>query len=86
MTAETTPAGWVVQLTTLGLPVEGKPDEVPGSTFQFFNVAEKQPEQAIEIARKTASAASQAPMRVVRPLSSAEIGALRLRPGQAQPA
>ena len=86
MTTKTTTAGWVVQLTILGLPDEGKPNEVSGSTFEFFNVAEKQPEQAIETARKTASAASQAPMRVVRPLSSAEIDALRLRPGQAKPA
>jgi hypothetical protein len=87
MTTRTAAAGWVVQLTILGVAAEGtKSAAFPGSTFQFFNVAVGSADQAIEAARKSVGAPNDAPMRVVRALSSSEIAALKLRAGQVKPA
>lgn len=87
MTTTRAAAGWVVQLTVLGIGAEGtKSAELPGSNFQFFNVAVASSDQAIHLARKLAGAPNDAPMRVVRTLSSAEIAAIRLPAGQAKPA
>lgn len=81
--------GWVVQLTILarqqpGSGVRGAVPQMPVSKFQFWNVAVSPPEEAIAAARKQAGAPSDAPMRVVRALSAAEVAATSLRAGQAK--
>ena len=92
MTDKTSPAGWVVQLTIPGEPiilVEGSRWRTPMSTaptFHFFNVAIGSPEKALEAARKTAGASDEAPVRVVRALSSSEIASINLPAGEAKPA
>ena len=55
-------------------------------TFQFFNVAIGSADKAVEAARKKARASDDAPMRVVRELSTAEIESINLRAGEAKPA
>jgi hypothetical protein len=88
MTDKASPAGWVVQITIPGTAtgiwrgsaLEGAP------SFQFFNVAVGAADKAIEVARKKAGASPEAPMRVVRQLSSAEIDSIGLRSGEAKAA
>lgn len=85
-------AGWVVQITIPGIeiiPPEGskwRPATTTAPTFQFFNVAISSADKAVEAARKKAGASSEAPMRVVRELSSAELASINLRVGEAKPA
>jgi len=55
-------------------------------TFQFFNVAIGSAEKAVEAARKKAGASNEAPIRVVRALSSSEIASINLPAGEAKPA
>jgi hypothetical protein len=92
MTDKASAAGWVVQLTIPGEPIvlaEGSRWRTPVSTaptFQFFNVAISSEDKAVEAARKKAGALPEAPMRVVRALSSAEIASIDLRAGEAKPA
>ena len=92
MTDKASAAGWVVQLTIPGEPIvlaEGSRWRTPVSTaptFQFFNVAISSADKAVEAARKKAGASDDAPMRVVRELSSAEIASINLRAGEAKPA
>lgn len=90
MVGKPTPAaGWVVQLTIIAqqAPISGVRGAVPPTpvcTLQFWNVAVGDPEQAVAAARKKAGAPSDAPMRVVRALSAAEVAALGLRQGEAK--
>jgi hypothetical protein len=73
MSDKASAAGWVAQLT------------IPGS-FRFFNVAIGSADKAVDAARKKAGASDDAPMRVVRELSAAEIQTIKLRAGEAKPA
>jgi hypothetical protein len=92
MTEKTSAAGWVVQITIPGVPIiqaEGtkwRPATSTAPTFQFFNVAIASAEKAVEAVRKSVGASAEAPLRVVRALSPAEIDVLRLRVGEAVPA
>jgi hypothetical protein len=92
MTEKTTAAGWVVQLTTPGSPIvqpEGskwRPTVISSPTFQFFNVAIGSADKAVAAVRKKLGASEEAPMRVVRPLSAAEVDSIALRAGDTKPA
>ena len=85
-------AGWVVQITIPGIPIvqaEGspwRPAMTTAPTFKFFNVAIGSADKAVEAARKKANASEEAPMRVVRALSAAEIATIPLRDGETKPA
>jgi len=93
MTDKVSPAGWVVQ-ATIAAPLTEGGSQWLGTTapsapaFQYFNVAIAAPDAAIEAtAKQLAEAEAQAvEMRVVRPLSSAEIVAAGLKSGEAKPA
>ncbi|HKZ95447.1 MAG TPA: hypothetical protein VJ045_00545 [Hyphomicrobiaceae bacterium] len=78
MTDKSSPAGWVVQISTQTR------EDAP--KFAFFNVAIGAADKAIEAARKRAGAADDARIAVVRQLSSAEIAAINLRTGEVKPA
>ena len=92
MTEKTSAAGWVVQLTIPGVPIiqpEGakwRPAMSTNPTFQFFNVAIGSAEKAVEVVRQALGASAEAPLRVVRALSSAEIDTIPLRAGETKPA
>ena len=89
MKEKTSAAGWVVELTIAGTPVTASQAHAiaPASpSYQFFNVAIGSPDKAIEAARKKAHATADAPMRVIRQLSPAEVHSIKLRAGDAKPA
>lgn len=92
MTDKTSAAGWVVQLTIPGVPIiqaEGskwRPAMSTNPSFQFFNVAIGSADKAVEVVRKNLGASAEAPLRVVRALSAAEISSIPLRAGEAKPA
>jgi hypothetical protein len=83
-------AGWVVQLTVPGAAVEGSrwrgPPVQKAPSFQFFNVAIGSADEAVEAVRHKVRASEEAPIRVVRALSIAELAATGLRSGQIKPA
>ena len=83
-------AGWVVQLTVPGAALEGgglRGPAVQGApSFQFFNVAIGSADEAVEAVRHNVKAAEDAPIRVVRSLSVAELASIGLRSGQIKPA
>jgi hypothetical protein len=72
-------AGWVIEVVTLkqggGSPL-----------YRYFNVAIAEATQAVEAVRKLRAAVQANRVEAVRPLSSGEIAALRLRAGQVKPA
>lgn len=88
MTEKSPPAGWVVQIV---IPTESATRGVEwiGATlpdapsFKYFNAAFVVAGKAIEAARQLAAAGEGS---VVRALSSAEIAALGLQPGEVKPA
>jgi hypothetical protein len=92
MTEKTSPTGWVVQITIPGVPIiqaEGskwRPAMSTAPTFEFFNVAISSADKAVEVVRKSVGASAEAPLRVVRALSTAEINSIPLRAGEAKPA
>jgi hypothetical protein len=87
-------SGWVVQITIppaatakpaspgtrFGRAVVGAP------SFKYFNVAIAAPSKAIEATNKHWVEAGDLEASAVRALSSSEIAALRLRPGEVKPA
>jgi hypothetical protein len=88
MSEKTPPAGWVVQIVVparsasrgaewIGATVPDAP------SFKYFNAALAVAGEAIEAARQLAAAGDGS---VVRALSSAEIAALGIKPGDVRPA
>ena len=55
-------------------------------SFQFYNVAIGSADEAVEAVRHKAGVAKDAPIRVVRSLSVAELASIGLRSGQLKPA
>lgn len=92
MTEKTSPAGWVVQVTTPGLPsLTASPSNLLSGllgppSFEYFNVAIVAPGKAVEATTKHLTAAKDREARVVRELSSAEIASLNLKAGEVVPA
>jgi hypothetical protein len=98
MTDRASPAGWVVQVTLAAPPPppskEGARwvgDKMPGApSFEYFNVAIVNPDQAIEATTKYLAKikadAGVGGASTVRKLSSAEVDALRLKAGEVKPA
>jgi PHB/PHA accumulation regulator DNA-binding domain len=95
MTEKTPPAGWVVQISTFAKPeqpVPGSPWRGVGGgllgapSFKYFNVAIGVAAKAIEATEKQLTGPDQGEASVVRALSSGEIAALALAPGQVKPA
>jgi hypothetical protein len=86
------PSGWVVQVTTPGKPsltrsISGRLSSVLGApSFEYFNVAIDTPDAAVAATTKQLTEGSEGEARVVRALSSKEIAALSLKPGQVAPA
>jgi hypothetical protein len=72
-------AGWVIEVVTL--MKDGGPP-----LYKYFNVAIAEVTEAVEATRKQRAAAQANRVEAVRPLSSGEIAALRLRAGQVKPA
>jgi hypothetical protein len=86
---KTTSAGWVVQLTVPGAAAQGsgwRAAVQKAPSFQFFNVAIGSADEAVEAVRHNVKAAEDAPIRVVRSLSIAELASIGLRSGQIKPA
>jgi hypothetical protein len=90
MTAKSSPAGWVVQLSIPGKSSESSmwrgPALADAPTFQFFNVAIAASDKAVEAARKKAGASEEIVMSAVRPLSASEVEFVGLKAGEARPA
>jgi hypothetical protein len=92
MNEKTTPAGWVVQVTTPGKPsltpsISGRLSSVLGApSFEYFNVAIVAPDDAVAATSKQLTQGSDREASAVRALSSKEIAALSLKPGQVAPA
>jgi hypothetical protein len=98
MTEKAPPAGWVVQVNVAAPLAQPKPDAVrwvgpavrDAPSFQYFNVAIADSATAIEATKKLMASADALAMdweaSAVRGLSSAEIGALGLKAGEAKPA
>jgi hypothetical protein len=74
MPNKASPAGWVVQVATLG-PEEAAP------LFRYFNVAMADADQAVAATRQKAGVTSATRVEAVRALSAAEIAALHLKTG-----
>jgi hypothetical protein len=87
MTDKSSPAGWVVQVTTPGLPsltpsAGGKLHDLLGPpSFEYFNVAIGAPAKAVEAATKQLAEGRDREARTVRALSSEEIAVLSLKAG-----
>ena len=90
MRDETTPAGWVVQLTIPAHTTPTRPDGTPwigpailgAPSFQYFNVAIADAEMAMEATRKHSGSDSGVIVGVVRALSAAEVAAIPLSLGE----
>jgi hypothetical protein len=90
------PDGWVVQVTIPAVPKPPKEGDVrwigaslqAAPTFRFFNVAIASADKAVEATSKHLAKTDPAEreMRAVRGLSTAEIAALKLKPGDLAPA
>jgi hypothetical protein len=93
MPDKASPAGWIVQVTVLAVVKprahgtysrEARLLDAP--TFRYFNVAVAEAEKAVEATRKHSAGADEGETCVARRLSSEEIAALRLKPGEVRPA
>ena len=93
MTSETSPAGWVVQVTVAAPPRQ--PDAkwsaiaaVGAPSFHYFNVAIAARTKAVEATAKhlAEGKAKEGEMSIVRGLSSKEVAALNLTAGEVKPA
>jgi hypothetical protein len=90
MRGETTPAGWVVQLTIPAHTTPPRPDGTSwigpvilgAPSFQYFNVAIADAEIAMEATRKHSGSDSDVIVRVVRALSAAEVASIPLSVGE----
>ena len=84
-------AGWVIQVT---IPADPPQVSMPRSssalpdapTFKYFNVAIADGEKAIAATKKHLGESQDREVTVVRTLSSEEIAALHLKPGQVKQA
>ena len=80
----------MVQLTVPGAAAERSgwrgPALAKPPSFQFFNVAIGSADAAVEAVRLKVKAGADAPIRVVRSLSVAELASIGLRSGQLKPA
>ena len=94
MSDKAPPAGWVVQVTTPGQPSSwlSSPNAsrynaglLGAPSFKYFNAAIAVAGKAIEAAKHFAEAEGRE-AHVVRSLSSKEIAALGLMPGEVKPA
>jgi hypothetical protein len=84
MSNDTPPAGWVVQVVIPAQSPEWIGATLPGvPSFKYFNAAFAVVGKAIEAARQLAAAGEGS---VVRGLSSGEIAALGLQPGEVKAA
>jgi hypothetical protein len=84
MSNKTPPAGWVVQTVVPAQSTEWIGAILPHApSLKYFNAAIAVAGKAIEAARKLVAAGEGS---VVRALSSAEVAALGLRPGEVKPA
>jgi hypothetical protein len=84
MSEKPPPAGWVVQIVIPAQFGEWIGATMPDApSFKYFNAAVAVAGKAIEAARQLAMAGEG---RVVRALSSAEIAALGLQPGEVESA
>jgi hypothetical protein len=90
MRGETTPAGWVVQLT---IPAHASPTRADGTpwigpailgapSFEYFNVAIADAEMAMEATRKHSGSDGGVIVGVVRALSAAEVASIPLSVGE----
>ena len=92
MTDKTPPAGWVVQVTTPGLPSlarspSGRLSAILGApSFKYFNVAIAAAGKAVEATTDYLADAQARDTCVVRSLSVKEMAALGLSPGDVAPA
>jgi hypothetical protein len=84
------PAGWVVQATIEAPRTEGsawRGSAAPSApSFQYFNVAIAASDKAVKATEIQLAGTKVLEVRVVRPLSQAEIAAAALKAGEAKPA
>ena len=90
MTEKAAPAGWVVQVTVPAQPaIRGAqwigPVVPDAPSFRYFNTAIAAPGKAVD-ATKNLAETENWEARVVRALSSEEVAALGLKPGEVEPA
>lgn len=84
MSDKTSPAGWVIQILIPAQSAEWVGSSLPDApSLKYFNAAVAVAGKAIEAARQLAAEGEGS---VVRALSSAEIAALGLQPGEVKPA
>ena len=97
MTDETSPAGWVVQVTVPAPPSPPRADgtrwigavALSAPSFHYYNVAIAAANTAVEATTKHLAKSDEAKgveTRVVRGLSAKEIAALSLAAGEVRPA
>jgi hypothetical protein len=92
MTEKTSPAGWVVQVTTPGVPslvpsAGGRAYDMLGPpSFEYYNVAISAPAKAVEAITKKMTEGREKEATTVRALSPEEITALKLKAGDVAPA
>jgi hypothetical protein len=92
MSDKASPAGWVVQVTTPGVPsptpsATGRLSSILGApSFAYFNVAIADAVKAVEATTKHLDEAEPKDACVVRRISAAELAALRLGIGDIAPA
>jgi hypothetical protein len=93
MSDETSPAGWVVQVTVAAPPrrADAKWSAIPvvgAPSFHYFNVAIAARNKAVEATAKHLGEGEvkDGEMSIVRGLSSKEIAALSLTAGEVKPA
>lgn len=92
MTEKTSPAGWVVQVTTPGVrsavpSAGGRAYDLLGPpSFEYFNVAISAPAKAVEAITKQVAEGRERETQTVRALSSEEVAVLKLKPGEVAPA
>ena len=90
MTQEATVAGWLVQVTLPSEPIDS--GEVVGAAkaiperFKFFNVAISLGAEAAEAVKMKMGANGTARIRLIRPLSEADLEAANLKPDDVKPA
>ena len=93
MTEKAPPAGWVVQVTIPATPALSSSSAVwrrlnlrDAPSFKYFNVAIAAAAKALEATTKHSAETEDREVGIVRGLSSKEIAALRLMPGEVKPA
>lgn len=90
MSAQATPAGWVVQLTVPAPITPARADGTPWigaavlgtPSFQYFNVAIADAKKAVEATRKHSGSDDDAVIAAVRALSSGEVASIPLTSGE----